>query len=50
MRALDIGAGLGKGMLSLQNAGFDTYGFEPSIPFYEKAMATTKMDPLPALN
>src|SRR5688572_13823809 len=32
MKALDVGAGIGKGMLSLNNAGFDTYGFEPSLP------------------
>ncbi|HEY6502872.1 MAG TPA: class I SAM-dependent methyltransferase [Chitinophagaceae bacterium] len=38
MKALDIGAGLGKCMLSLQNAGFDVYGMEPSVPFYERAI------------
>lgn len=27
MTALDVGAGLGKSMISLSNAGFDTYGF-----------------------
>ena len=30
MTALDVGAGLGKCMISLNKAGFDTYGFEPS--------------------
>ena len=45
MTALDIGAGLGKCMISLQNAGFDTYGFEPSIPFHERAIARMKIDP-----
>ena len=39
MAALDIGAGLGKCMISLSNAGFDTYGFEPSKPFYERALS-----------
>ncbi|MBK8698269.1 MAG: class I SAM-dependent methyltransferase [Saprospiraceae bacterium] len=39
MKALDIGAGLGKCMLSLKNAGFDAYGFEPSQPFYERAIS-----------
>lgn len=39
MRALDIGAGIGKCMLSLANAGFDAYGFEPSAPFYERAIS-----------
>jgi 2-polyprenyl-3-methyl-5-hydroxy-6-metoxy-1,4-benzoquinol methylase len=45
MSALDIGAGLGKGMLSLEHAGFDAYGFEPSVPFYERAISKMKMDP-----
>lgn len=39
MKALDIGAGLGKAMLSLQHHGFDAYGLEPSIPFYERAIS-----------
>lgn len=30
MKSLDIGAGLGKAMLALSNAGFDAYGFEQS--------------------
>ncbi len=38
MTALDIGAGLGKAMLTLTNEGFDTYGLEPSIPFYNRAI------------
>ena len=38
MKALDIGAGLGKCMLSLEKAGFDAYGMEPSAPFYERAI------------
>jgi 2-polyprenyl-3-methyl-5-hydroxy-6-metoxy-1,4-benzoquinol methylase len=42
MKSLDIGAGIGKCMISLQNAGFDTYGFEPSEPYYERAI--TKMN------
>jgi len=45
MKALDIGAGLGKCMISLQNAGFDAYGFEPSVPFHERAIAKMKIDP-----
>jgi len=43
MKALDIGAGIGKCMLSLQNAGFDTYGFEPSGSFYERAISKMKI-------
>jgi len=39
MKALDIGAGLGKAMLSMQNKDFDVYGLEPSIPFYERAIS-----------
>lgn len=38
MKSLDIGAGLGKAMIALSNAGFDSYGFEPSFPFYERAI------------
>lgn len=44
MKALDVGAGLGKGMISLERAGFDTYGFEPSVPFYERAIEKMKID------
>jgi Methyltransferase domain len=42
MKALDIGAGLGKCMISLENAGYDVYGFEPSVPFHK--MAIEKMN------
>jgi ubiquinone/menaquinone biosynthesis C-methylase UbiE/rRNA maturation protein Nop10 len=45
MVALDIGAGIGKSMISLMNAGFDTYGFEPSVPFYERALSKMNIDP-----
>lgn len=38
MRALDIGAGLGKGMVAFERAGFETYGFEPSGPFRDRAI------------
>ncbi|MBX2895595.1 MAG: class I SAM-dependent methyltransferase [Cyclobacteriaceae bacterium] len=38
-KALDIGAGLGKCMIALQRAGYDVYGFEPSKPFYERAIS-----------
>ncbi len=38
-KALDIGAGLGKCMIALTNAGFDAYGFEPSESFYSRAIA-----------
>jgi len=38
MKALDIGAGMGKGMISLQRAGFDVWGIEPSEPFRSNAI------------
>ena len=38
LKALDIGAGLGKCMRALSNAGFDTYGIEASTSFYETAI------------
>jgi SAM-dependent methyltransferase len=37
-RSLDIGAGLGKAMTALAQAGFDSYGLEPSLPFHERAV------------
>lgn len=45
MKALDIGAGIGKCLISLKNAGFDAYGFEPSIPFYERAIQVMGIKP-----
>jgi 2-polyprenyl-3-methyl-5-hydroxy-6-metoxy-1,4-benzoquinol methylase len=39
MKSLDIGAGIGKCMISMENAGFDSYGFEPSQPYYERALS-----------
>lgn len=39
MRALDVGAGLGKAMRALKSAGFDTYGLEPSAEFRRAALA-----------
>ncbi len=45
MKALDIGAGLGKAMLSFKHYGFEAYGLEPSIPFYERAIDKMGIDP-----
>lgn len=45
MSALDIGAGLGKCMRSLGNAGFDPYGIESSQPFHRKAISEMGADP-----
>ena len=39
---LDIGAGIGKAMVSMSNAGFDTWGIEPSEAFCK--MAFERMD------
>ncbi|HEY0030185.1 MAG TPA: class I SAM-dependent methyltransferase [Bacteroidia bacterium] len=44
-KALDIGAGLGKCMIALDKAGFETFGLEPSEPFYKKALETMKINP-----
>lgn len=48
--ALDIGAGLGHCMHALKNAGYDVYGIEPSIPFYERAISKMKIDPSRIVN
>ncbi|HKC34422.1 MAG TPA: methyltransferase domain-containing protein, partial [Chitinophagaceae bacterium] len=45
MRALDIGAGLGKCMISMENSGYDVFGFEPSVTFYQKAIEKMKIAP-----
>ena len=45
MTALDVGAGLGKAIISMKAAGFDPYGFEPSKPFYEWAISKMNIDP-----
>jgi 2-polyprenyl-3-methyl-5-hydroxy-6-metoxy-1,4-benzoquinol methylase len=45
MKALDVGAGIGKCLISLQNAGFDAYGFEPSTPFFERAIRVMGIKP-----
>jgi ubiquinone/menaquinone biosynthesis C-methylase UbiE len=44
-KALDIGAGIGKSMISLEKAGFEAYGFEPSEPFYNRAITRMNIDP-----
>lgn len=45
MKALDIGAGLGKAMIAMERAGFDTHGFEPSGPFHDQAIKRMGIDP-----
>lgn len=43
-KALDIGAGVGKCMLALNRAGYDSYGLEPSEPFYQRAVEKMGID------
>lgn len=45
MKALDIGAGLGKGMVALERAGFDVDGLEPSRSFHQMAVARLGINP-----
>jgi 2-polyprenyl-3-methyl-5-hydroxy-6-metoxy-1,4-benzoquinol methylase len=45
MKALDIGSGIGKGVVALGKAGFDAYGLEPSETFYKKSIESTKISP-----
>lgn len=45
MTALDIGAGLGKCMIALNEAGFEAWGLEPSRPFYERAISKMGINP-----
>ena len=45
MKALDIGAGIGKAMKSLDAAGFETHGLEPSEPFFKRALERMKIEP-----
>jgi 2-polyprenyl-3-methyl-5-hydroxy-6-metoxy-1,4-benzoquinol methylase len=40
LTALDVGAGIGKAMIALSSAGFDTFGVEPSEQFYKRAIDT----------
>ncbi len=44
-RALDIGAGIGKCMIALTQAGFNTYGLEPSESFYLRAVEKMNINP-----
>jgi 2-polyprenyl-3-methyl-5-hydroxy-6-metoxy-1,4-benzoquinol methylase len=43
LTALDIGAGIGKGMTALIRAGFDAFGIEASETFYSAALERTKI-------
>jgi len=41
MKVLDVGAGVGKALVSMKAAGFDVSGIEPSEPFHKKALEFT---------
>ena len=45
MKALDVGAGIGKSMISMEKAGYDGYGFEPAEPFYQRAIEKMGLSP-----
>jgi len=45
LKSLDVGAGLGKAMLSMTSSGFDAFGFEPSQPFYDRAISRMNISP-----
>jgi len=44
-RDLDVGAGIGKCLKALEKAGFDSFGLEPSEPFYAKAIEKMGISP-----
>jgi 2-polyprenyl-3-methyl-5-hydroxy-6-metoxy-1,4-benzoquinol methylase len=44
MKALDIGAGIGKGMKAMTRAGFDAHGLEPSPYFRDFAISKMGID------
>ncbi len=39
LKALDIGAGIGKCMIALEREGMEVHGLEPSTPFYDRAIS-----------
>jgi 2-polyprenyl-3-methyl-5-hydroxy-6-metoxy-1,4-benzoquinol methylase len=43
MKSLDIGSGIGIGVVALAKAGFDSYGLEPSEAFYSKSIESTEI-------
>lgn len=45
LRALDVGAGIGKGMIAMRNRGLDVFGLEPSEPFYQRALEKMNIPP-----
>ena len=45
LTALDVGAGVGKAMVSLEEAGFAAFGLEPSASFHHYAISQTGIAP-----
>lgn len=45
MTSLDIGSGLGMQMKAMESIGFEAYGFEPSLPFYERTISKMGISP-----
>jgi 2-polyprenyl-3-methyl-5-hydroxy-6-metoxy-1,4-benzoquinol methylase len=45
MKALDVGAGIGKSIIAMRNKGFDAYGIEPSKTFYSYAISKMNISP-----
>ena len=44
-KVLDIGSGIGKALIALENAGYEAFGIEPSPPFYQKAIEKMNIKP-----
>ena len=44
-RALDVGAGIGKGMVALERAGFEAHGLEPSPAFRDFGLRELDISP-----
>jgi ubiquinone/menaquinone biosynthesis C-methylase UbiE len=49
-KALDIGCGIGKAIKTLNDAGFEAWGLEPSSSFHEKALQFTGLNNVQLLN
>ncbi len=45
MKSLDIGAGIGKSMIAMSKAGYESFGFEASDAFYERAISKMGISP-----
>ncbi len=44
-KMLDIGCGIGKAMRAWKKEGFEVFGIEPSLPFYERAIQDKTFTP-----